>query len=142
MAEPDGFQSLVDLVAALGRDLPDLFQKEIRLAKAEAGEAIDLLLAALGRVAAGSAVAVGAVGVLLAAAVSWTTTLLIAGGFDPSLAGSVAATLVAVIAALAAWLLFASAAKSLRQARATLDGGVSALAASAATMTGGQDGRP
>lgn len=70
MAEPDGFQSLVDLVAALGRDLPDLFQKEIRLAKAEAGEAIDLLLAALGRVAAGSAVAVGAVGVLLAAAVS------------------------------------------------------------------------
>jgi hypothetical protein len=140
MAESDRFQSLLDLLTSLARDIPELFRKELRLVKAEASEALDLLLTALGRLAAGAAVAVAAVGVLLAAAVSWTTTLLIARGLEPSLAGSVAATSVACLAAIVAWLLFVSAARRLRAAQASLDDGVSALTASAAAMTGGSNG--
>jgi hypothetical protein len=140
MAESDRFQSLLDLLTSLVRDIPELLQKEIQLVKAEASETLDQLLAAFGRLAAGAAVAVGAVGVLLAAIVSWTTTLLMARGLEAPLAGSVASTFVACTAALVAWWLFASAARRLRAAQATLDGGVRALAASAATMTGGRDG--
>ena len=66
MSEPDP-RSLLELVTGLARDIPDLLQKEVRLARSEVARALGLLLVAIGRLAIGSVVAIGAIGVALAA---------------------------------------------------------------------------
>ena len=133
MTEPDP-RSLLELLAGLARDIPDLLQKEVQLARNEASRALDLLLVAIRRLALGSVIAIGAVGVALAALVNAVSAILIARGFDAPAASVVAATSVTVIAALAAWILFASAIRSLRAARASLDDGVRTLSDSAADV--------
>lgn len=134
MLGPDGTQSLTDLLATLVHDIPDLFRNEIRLARAEASDALTQLLASLGRLVAGSAVAVAALGVLLAAIVNWITTLLVSRGVEPALAASIATTAVAVAAGLVAWALFASATRRLRAAKAAMEGSVNVLTTSAASV--------
>ena len=133
MADPDP-RSLIELLAGLARDIPDLLQKEMQLARNEASRALDLLLVAIRRLALGSVIAIGAVGVALAALVNAASALLIARGIDPPAASVIAAASVTVIAALVAWILFASAIRSLRAARASLDDGVRTLSDSAADV--------
>ena len=133
MSEADP-RSLLELLAALAADIPDLLQKEVRLARAEATRALDLLLVAIRWLALGSAIAVGAVGVALAALISAISALLIARGMEPSTAGVIATSSVTVVAALIALLLFASAVRSLRAARASLDHGMQTLAESAGNV--------
>jgi len=133
MSEPDP-RSLLELLAGLARDIPDLLQKEVQLARSEASRALDLLLVAIRRLALGSVVAIGAVGVALAALVNATSAILIARGVDAPMASVMAATSVTVTAALSAWILFASAIRSLRAARASLDDGVRTLSDSAADV--------
>jgi hypothetical protein len=133
MADPDP-RSLIELLAGLARDIPDLLQKEMQLARSEASRALDLLLVAIRRLALGSVIAIGAVGVALAVLVNAASALLIARGIDPPAASVIAAASVTVIAALAAWILFASAIRSLRAARASLDDGVRTLSDSAADV--------
>lgn len=133
MSDPDP-RSLLELLAGLARDIPDLLQKEVRLARSEAARALELLLGALGRLAIGSVIAVGAVGVALAALVNAVSAVLIARGVDPPLASVIAASTVTLIAALIAWLLFMSAVRSLKAAQASLDGSVRTLTESAADI--------
>lgn len=133
MPEPDP-RSLLELLAGLARDVPDLLQKEVQLARNEASRALDLLLVAIRRLALGSVIAIGAVGVALAALVNAVSAILIARGVDAPIASVIAATSVTVVAALIAWILFASAIRSLRAARASLDDGVRTLSDSAADV--------
>jgi hypothetical protein len=133
MAEADP-RSLAELIAGLARDIPDLLGKEVELAKAEARRALELLLSALGRLALGSVVGIGAVGVALAALVSGLSALLISRGVDPALAGTLSATIVTLVAALVASLLFWSAVRALRAARASLESGVGTITESAARV--------
>ena len=133
MADPDP-RSLMELLAGLARDIPDLLQKEVQLARSEAMRAIDLLLIAVRRLALGSVIAIGAVGVALAALVNAVSAILVARGVDAPIASVIAASSVTVIAALIAWILFASAIRSLRAARTSLDDGVRVLSDSAADV--------
>jgi hypothetical protein len=127
MSEADP-RSLLELLAALARDIPDLVHKEVVLARVEARHALDLLLGALRRLALGSVIAVGAVGLALAALVSAVTALLVARGIEPSVASLVSTSAVTVIAGSVAWLLFASARRSLEAARSSLDDSMRTLA--------------
>jgi hypothetical protein len=133
MADPDP-RSLVELLAGLARDIPDLLQKEIRLARNEATRALDLLLIAISRLALGSVIAIGAIGVALAALVNAISAILIGRGVSAPVASVIAATSVTAIAALIAWILFASAIRALRAARASIDDGVRTLTDSAADV--------
>ena len=133
MADPDP-RSLMELLAGLARDIPDLLQKEVQLARSEAMRAIDLLLIAVRRLALGSVIAIGAVGVALAALVNAVSAILVARGVDAPIASVIAASSVTVIAAVMAWILFASAIRSLRAARTSLDDGVWVLSDSAADV--------
>ena len=81
MSAPDP-RSLLELIASLVHDIPELLEKEVRLARSEAARALDLLLVAIRRFALGSVVAVGAVGVALAALVNAVTAALIAAGMQ------------------------------------------------------------
>ncbi len=133
MSEPDS-RSLLELVSALAREIPELLDKEVQLAKAEARRALDLLLAALARLAVGAVIGVGAIGVGLAALVNGLTAILAARGMDLPMASTIAATGVTAIATLSAGLLLFSAARALRAARTSLDSSVAAVTESAASV--------
>jgi hypothetical protein len=126
MAEQDP-RSLLELMAGLARDIPRLLEKEVRLARSEAARALALILVAIRRLALGSVVAVGAVGIALAALVNAISALLIARGMEPSLAAAASTTAVTLIASLVAWLLFASAIRALEAARTSLESGMRTL---------------
>jgi len=130
MVEQDP-RSLLELMAALARDIPQLFEKEVRLARGEASRALSLLLIAIRRLVLGSVVAVGAVGIALAALVSAVSALLIARGIDPSLAAVASTSAVTLLASLVAWVLFAGAIRSLEAARQSLGGGIRTLSETA-----------
>jgi hypothetical protein len=61
-----GPRSILELMAALARDSPQLLEKEVRLAGGEAARALALLLVAIRRLAHGWVIAVAAVGIALA----------------------------------------------------------------------------
>jgi hypothetical protein len=69
MSHVEHGKSLPDLLGSLASDISGLFRKEVQLAKAEAGEKIDLVLAAAQKLAIGAVLGIGAVGVLFAAIV-------------------------------------------------------------------------
>lgn len=77
--EGTGLRSLPRLIAGLGRDTARLVQDEIALAKAEVREAIATLLRGVAIVAAGGALALVALFVLLDALVRGLTSLLTLG---------------------------------------------------------------
>lgn len=133
MAEADP-RSLLELLVSLARDIPDLLQKEVRLARNQATRALDLLLIAIRRIALGSVIGIGAVGVALAALISSIAALLVSRGIELALANVIATALVTAAAAIAASLLFLSAIRSLRAARDSLDAGVHTLAETAADV--------
>lgn len=133
MAESDP-RSLADLVRALAADIPDLVGKEVQLAKAEARRALDLLLAALGQLAVGAVIGIGAIGVGLAALVNGITAILVARGMELPLASTVAAASVTAIAAIAAGLFLWGAMRALRAAQASLDSSAATVAESAVSI--------
>jgi len=135
MVEPDP-RSLLELMAALARDIPQLLEKEVRLARGEAARALALLLVAVRRLALGSVIAVAAVGVALAALVNSVSAILIARGMDPSLAAVASTVAVTLIASSVAGLLFASAVRSLREAKSSLEGGMRTLGETAEDVMG------
>ena len=130
MAEQDQ-RSLLELLAALARDVPELLEKEIYLARSEAARALALLLVVIRRLALGSVVAIGAVGVALAAAVNAITALLIAKGMDPSMAAVASTSAVTLLAIIVSGLLFASAVHSLRAAKLSFESSLRTLSEAA-----------
>ena len=96
---------LADLLGGLASDISGLFRKEIQLAKAEASEKFDEAMKASRNLAIGGVLAIGAVGVLLAALVTGLAALLINMGMAETPAGFVAGLIVAAVIGGIAWVL-------------------------------------
>jgi hypothetical protein len=96
---------LADLLGGLANDISGLFRKEIQLAKAEASEKLDEAMKASRNLAIGGVLAIGAVGVLLAALVTGLAALLINMGMPETAAGFVAGIIVAAVIGGIAWAM-------------------------------------
>lgn len=103
MASSDS-RPLGELISGLVSDISGLFRKEIDLAKTEASAKISNAVSGLEMFAIGLVLAIGAVGVLLAAIVNGLGALLVAQGFTEANADAIASLVVAVIVGLAAWI--------------------------------------
>lgn len=136
MAYAQSGQSLVDLLSGLVGDVSMLFHKEIELAKAEASEKLDDAIGASRNLAIGGVLAIGAVGVLLAAIVSGLTALLVAWGMQDQLANFVAALVVAVVVGIIAWSMIAKGAADLRANKLNMERTTRSLQQDAATVKG------
>lgn len=94
---------IADLLGGLVADLSTLFRKEVQLAKVEASEKLSDVISAAGAIAIGGVLALGALGVFLAAIVSLLASLLVNMGIDPTLANALSAVVVTVVVGLVAW---------------------------------------
>lgn len=94
---------IADLLGGLVTDLSTLFRKEVQLAKVEASEKLSDVIGAAGAIAIGGVLALGALGVLLAAIVSLLASLLVNMDIDPTLANALSAVVVTVVVGLVAW---------------------------------------
>lgn len=121
-------QSLAGLIAGLATSVPELLEREVRLARAEAAAILNLLLSAIRKLALVSVLAAGAIAILLLALVSGITAIFVNFGMELALAGCVAAAMVALVAGLTAWLLLENAIRTMRAARDTLESSVDTLA--------------
>jgi phage-related tail protein len=127
MSHVEHGKSLPDLLGSLASDISGLFRKEVQLAKAEAGEKIDLVLAAAQKLAIGAVLGIGAVGVLFAAIVSGLAAILVGAGMDPTLASSLSALIVAAVFGAIAWTLISGALNSMKASKLNLDRTVHSL---------------
>jgi len=127
MARDPRGESLTELIASLARDIPELLDRQVRLAKADAALLLGMLLSAMRRLALGSVIGVGAVAVLLAALVSGLAAILIALGFELALAACIAAGIVAIIAGAISAALIWSAVSTMKAARSSLEESIQTL---------------
>lgn len=102
MASEDG-RSLPELLGGLAGDISSLFRKEIQLAKAEASEKAGELMGGVQSSVIGVVLLLGAIGVLLSAAVSLLAALFVAMNMDPTLSNALAAIIVAVVVGGIGW---------------------------------------
>src|SRR2546423_413800 len=107
MPASDTNHPLGDLLGGLVSDVSMLFRKEIELAKTEASEKLDKMTAAGRNLAIGLVLAIGAVGVFLAALVSGLAVLLVNSGMEAPLANFVSAIVITVIVGCIAWAMIA-----------------------------------
>lgn len=128
MPEFEGQRSLTDLIGGLAGDISGLFRKEIQLAKAEVSEKVDELLGASKGLAIGVVLAIGAVGVLLAAVVTGVTALLVAIGMEPTTASFIASLIVGVIVGAIAWTMISRSLAAWKASRLNLDRTTNSLA--------------
>ena len=103
-AEHSGL-GLADLLGGLASDISGLFRKEIELAKAEASEKIDTAMSAGRNLAIGAVLAIGAIGVFLAALVSGGTAVLVSTGMSEPAANFLSALVVTIVVGIAAWAM-------------------------------------
>lgn len=96
-----------ELLGGLISDITRLFRKEIQLAKTEASEKIDQVVGASVSLLFGGILALGALGVILAAIVTALGVFFISMGMDPTAANSLAAAIVAVVVGIIAWMMIA-----------------------------------
>jgi len=96
---------LGDLLSGLAADISGLFRKEIELAKAEASEAIGDAMTAGRNLAIGMILAIGAIGVFLAALVAGGTALLVGMGMAEPAANFISALVITVIVGGVAWAM-------------------------------------
>jgi hypothetical protein len=132
--EEAGPGRLADLFSGLMLDFTGLFRSEIALAKAEASEKVDLAVKAAIGLAIGAVLAIGAIGVFLAALVSGGASLLIAMGSTPAAANFVSAIVVTLVAGGAAWAFIARALDGLKADKLGMDRTANSLRADAATL--------
>ncbi|MGB3338459.1 MAG: phage holin family protein [Devosia sp.] len=95
---------LAELLGGLATDISTLFRKEVQLAKAEASEKVSETMAGVSSIAVGGVLALGALGVLLAAIVSLLSAFLVARGMDPTFANAISAFVVTAVVGIAAWV--------------------------------------
>ena len=106
MAAFNDGRPLTELIGSLAGDLTSLFRKEIQLAKAEASEKASEAAGGVAQIVIGAVVALGALGVLLGAAVSGLALVLLRQGFSEPAAEAIAALIVGVVvAAIAAFFV-------------------------------------
>ncbi|WP_087001670.1 phage holin family protein [Rhizobium sullae] len=121
MANHGDNRALPELLTGLVADISGLFRKEIDLAKTEASEKFDRALGALEVVAIGLALAIGALGVLLSAAVTGVAAFLVARGFTEPNADALSSVIIGVLAAVLAWAMISRGLANLRGGKLTLD---------------------
>jgi hypothetical protein len=103
MPDSEHQRPLTDLLGSLAGDVSGLFRKEVQLAKAEASEKLDDAIEASKGLAIGGVLAIGAIGVFLAALVTGLSWLLVGFGMSESAADFVAALAVALVVGGIAW---------------------------------------
>lgn len=105
MATQDHTGGLAELLGSLASDVSGLFRKEIQLAKAEASEKLTDALKAGRNLAIGAVLAIGAIGVFLAALVSGGATLLVQIGMSQPAGNFVSALVVTLVVGGVAWAM-------------------------------------
>jgi len=118
---------LGDLISGLVSDISGLFRKEIDLAKTEASAKISNAASGLGMFAVGLVLAVGAIGVLLAAIVNGLGAMLLAQGFTEANADALASIVVALVVGVAAWIAISRGLAIVRNTNPTMPRTVSSL---------------
>jgi len=127
-------EGLPELVTGLVGDITTLFRKEVELAKVEASEKVSQAVNGGELIVAGAILALGALGVLLAAIVTVLGAWFTAMGMDPLLANSLSALIVAVVVGLIAWALISSGLRRVRQTSLNMNRTVSSLSSDAAIV--------
>lgn len=128
MPEFEQQRSLTDLVGGLAGDISSLFRKEIQLAKTEASEKLDQVIGASQGLVIGAVLAIGAVGVLLAAVVSGVAALLVALGMSEPTADFVAPLVVGLVVGGVAWMFISRALAAYKANRLNLNRTTKSLA--------------
>jgi hypothetical protein len=105
MSASDTGHPITDLLGGLVSDISGLFRKEIQLAKAEASEKIEEVASAGRQLAIGAVLAIGAIGVFLAALVAGLTALLVNMGMGEQPANFIAALVVTAVVGGVAWAM-------------------------------------
>jgi hypothetical protein len=111
---------LGDLISGLVSDISGLFRKEIELAKTEASAKVSNAASGLGMFAVGLVLAVGAIGVLLAAIVNGLGAVLVAQGFTEANADAIASIVVSVVVGISAWIAISRGLAIVRNTNPTL----------------------
>ena len=128
MPEFERQHTLSDLLGSLAGDISGLFRKEVQLAKAEASEKLDDALAASKSLAIGAVLAIGAIGVFLAALVTGLSWLLVALGMSEAAAEFVAALAVALVVGGIAWSFISRSLEAWKASRMNLNRTTNSLA--------------
>ena len=105
MATGEQGRPLSDLLGGLASDISGLFRKEIQLAKAEASEKLDDAVKASRNLAIGGVLAIGAIGVFLAALVTGLAAVLVRMGMGATTANFASAIIVAAVVGAIAWTM-------------------------------------
>lgn len=119
MANGDN-RPLSELVSGLVSDISGLFRKEIDLAKTEASAKFSHAMSGVEMFAIGLVLAIGAVGILLAAIVNGLGALLVAQGFTEANADAISSVVVAVVVGTAAWIAISRGMAVIRNSSLTL----------------------
>jgi hypothetical protein len=112
---------LSELVGGLVADVTGLLRKEIDLAKTEASEKLSYAMSGLEFLLLGLVLAIGAIGVLLAAVSSGLAAFLIRQGLTELSASALASLIVGVVIALIAWAFVSRGLAALRGRNMKLD---------------------
>ena len=136
MAYAQSSQSLGDLLSGLVSDVSTLFHTEIELAKTEASEKFDDVMGASRNLAIGGVLAIGAIGVFLAAIVSGLAALLVAWGVQAQLANFISAIVVTIVVGAIAWSMIAKGAADLRANKLNMERTTRSLQQDAAAVKG------
>jgi hypothetical protein len=134
MANTAETRPLPELIGGLASDISMLFRKEIELAKAEASEKMGQAMTGIEMLIAGAVLALGALGVILAAIVSGIAAVLVAQGMGTTTANSVSALIVAVIVGIIAWVFISRGRNALRADKLSLDRTAHSLSRDAAAV--------
>ncbi|KQV35271.1 phage holin family protein [Rhizobium sp. Root1204] len=114
MAKSSENAPLSELVGSLVSDVTGLLRKEIDLAKTEASEKVSQAMSGVEVLIIGLVLAIGAVGVLLAALVGAIAAFLVEQGFNDTSASALASLVVGIGVALIAWALVSRGIAALR----------------------------
>ncbi|KQW26389.1 nutrient deprivation-induced protein [Rhizobium sp. Root274] len=114
MSKPSENAPLSELVSGLVADVTGLVRKEIDLAKTEASEKLSSALSGVETMLIGLVLVIGAIGLLLSAAVSALAAFLVSQDFSETSASALASLIIGVIVALLAWALVSRGLSALR----------------------------
>jgi hypothetical protein len=133
MANGDN-RPLSELVSGLVSDISGLFRKEIDLAKTEASAKLSNAVSGLELFAVGLVLAIGSVGILLAAIVNGLAAVLVAQGFTEANADAIASIAVALVVGIAAWITISRGVSVVRNSSLTLPRTTNSLRRDAETI--------
>lgn len=132
--ENDRARPITDLISSLVDDMTGLFRKEIDLAKTEASEKLEDAAKAGRNLAIGGVLAIGAIGVFLAALVAGLTALLVAWGMAEAAANFVSALLVTAVVGGVAWAMISRGMAELKANKLNMNRTTRSLQMDAATV--------